>query len=84
MSEEKTAYVFQFFQKSSVAAVRITAGTLRLCDKIHILGNTTDFIQTIESMQIKDKSISEANSADEVGIRVQERVRPNDVVYKVI
>jgi U32 family peptidase len=83
MPEEKVGEVFQFFQKSSVAAVRMTGGTLNVGDKIHILGNTSDFTQTVETIQADRKPLLEASEGEEVGIKVTDRARPNDVVYKV-
>jgi translation elongation factor EF-Tu-like GTPase len=83
MAENKVGEVFQFFAKPSVAAVRITDGQLKLGDKIHVLGHTTDFTQTVDSLQVDRKPIEEAKAGDSVGIRVHDRVRPNDVLYKV-
>ncbi|GAI15070.1 unnamed protein product, partial [marine sediment metagenome] len=53
-------------------------------DTIHIKGHTTDFEQEIESMQIENEPVKEAKSGDSIGIKVKERVRPHDLVYKVI
>ena len=84
MPENKVGEVFQYFQKAMVAAVRVTDGGLKVGDRIHILGNTTDFAQKVDSMQVEREQIKEAKPGDEVGIRVADRVRPNDVVYKVV
>jgi translation elongation factor EF-Tu-like GTPase len=83
MAEVKVGEVFQFFAKPSVAAIRITDGALKVGDKIHVLGHTTDFTQTLDSMQVDRKPIEDAKAGDSVGIRVHDRVRPHDVVYKV-
>jgi translation elongation factor EF-Tu-like GTPase len=83
MPETKVGEVFLFFQKSSVAAVKITDGTLKVADKVHILGNTTDFTQTVDSMQVERQQIQDAKPGDQVGIKVADRVRPNDIVYKI-
>jgi translation initiation factor IF-2 len=84
MSETKAGEVFEFFQKPSVAAVRITDGTLKVGETIHILGNTTDFAQNVESMQVEHGQVQEAKAGEQIGIKVQDRVRPHDVVYKVV
>lgn len=84
MAETKVGVVFQFFAKPSVAAVRMTDGTLKVGDRVHILGNTTDFTQTVDSIQVDRNPIQEANAGSQVGIKVKERVRPNDTVYKVM
>lgn len=83
MPESKVGEVFQFFAKPSVAAIKLTDGSLKIGDKIHILGATTDFTQTVSSMQVDKASIEEANQGDSIGIQVADRVRPNDTIYKV-
>ncbi|MBD3387725.1 MAG: translation elongation factor-like protein [Candidatus Altiarchaeales archaeon] len=83
MPETKVGEVFQFFAKPSVAAVRIVDGSLKVGDRIHIIGHTTDFTQTVDSMQVEKETVEEANAGDSIGIKVLDRVRPHDSVYKV-
>jgi len=83
MAETKVGIVFQYFSKPQVAAVRLNDGALKVGDSIHILGNTTDLKQHVDSMQVHNQPITEAPVGSEIGIRVEDRVRPNDVVYKV-
>jgi selenocysteine-specific translation elongation factor len=52
-------------------------------DRIHIKGHTTDMELTVGSMQINNVDVSEAKAGDAVGIKVTERVRRGDAVYKV-
>ena len=84
MVEEKIGIVEHFFTKISVAAVKITDGELRIGDTIHIVGATTDFKQKVESMQINKQPVEVARPGDEVGIKVIDRVREHDIVYKVV
>ncbi|HDM25607.1 MAG TPA: hypothetical protein ENG24_03320 [Thermoplasmatales archaeon] len=84
MVEEKVGVVEHFFTKISVAAIKITDGELKVGDTIHIVGATTDFKQKVESMQINKQPVEIAKPGDEVGIKVIDRVRENDVVYKVV
>jgi translation elongation factor EF-1alpha len=65
-----------------VAAVELL-DVLKKGDKIHIKGATTDFEQEVDSIQIENNSVEEAKAGDSVGIKVKEKVRPNDKVYKV-
>jgi translation initiation factor IF-2 len=83
MPESKVGEVVKFFAKPSVAAIVITDGTLKPGDTIHFKGHTTDFTQKVDSMQIDNESVNEAAVGDDVGIKVDERVRPGDVAYKV-
>ncbi len=84
MAEEKVGVVDHFFTKLGVAAVKITDGELKIGDIIHFVGATTDFKQKVESMEINRKSIEIAKSGDDVGIKVKDRVREKDIVYKVV
>jgi len=82
MAEKEIGKVFIFFAKPSVAAIKLT-GDLKVGDKIHIKGHTTDLTQDINSMQVENKPVESAKSGDDVGIKVTDRVRPNDTVFLV-
>jgi putative protease len=83
MEEEKVGRVQKFFAKPSVAALEVTAGVLKVGDRLRFKGHTTDFEETITSMQMEMESIEEAKPGDLIGIKVKDRVRENDTVYKV-
>ncbi|MFH1314621.1 MAG: translation elongation factor-like protein [Candidatus Eisenbacteria bacterium] len=83
MAETKIGEIVKFFAKPSVAAIVITADGLNVGDTIRIKGHTTDFTQTVDSMQIDNQSVTEAKVGDDVGIKVTDRTRPGDVAYKV-
>ncbi|MFE3846104.1 EF-Tu/IF-2/RF-3 family GTPase [Thermoplasmatota archaeon] len=83
MVEEKIGVVEHFFTNVNVAAVRITSGELKVGDIVHFVGATTDFKQKIDSMQIDRKSVIKVKSGDDVGIKIKERVREHDIVYKI-
>jgi putative protease len=80
-NEEEIGRITHYFDKVGVAVIKLTA-PLKIGDKIHIKGHTTDFEQDVASMQIEHDSISEGKKGDAVGIKVNERVRGNDVVFK--
>jgi len=84
MEEKEVGKVISFFAKISVAAIEITKEELQVGDMVHIKGHTTDFQQSVESMQIENQCVSVAKVGDKIGVKVKERVRNNDVVYKVI
>lgn len=83
MEEKEIGYVSNYFSKISVAAVEITDGTLSVGDTLHFKGHTTDFQTKIESMQIEHQSVSQAQKGDSIGLKVSEKVRKEDKVYKV-
>lgn len=80
---EKVGEVSHYFTRINVAVIELTA-PLRIGDQIAIKGMTTNFEQTIESMQIEHESIKEAGEGDSIGLKVEERVREGDVVYKIL
>ncbi|MCK4368185.1 MAG: translation elongation factor-like protein [Dehalococcoidales bacterium] len=82
MPEEVIGKVSDFFARPVVAGIELT-GTLKLGDKIHVKGHTTDMELTIDSMQINNVDVTEAKAGDSVGVKLSERVRRGDTVYKV-
>jgi putative protease len=83
MPEQKVGEVMKFFPKPSVAAIRITEGSLKVGDRIKFKGHTTDFEDVIQSMQIENKAVEDAGVGALIGIKVKDRVRENDLVFKV-
>ena len=83
MIEEKIGLVEHFFTNVNVAAIKITEGELKIGDTIHFVGATTDFKQKIDSMQIDRNPVEMVKVGDDVGIKVKERVRIHDIVYKI-
>ena len=83
MVEEKIGVVTHFFNHINVAAIKITHHELTVGDTIHIKGAHTDFTQNVDRMEIDRKSIDQAKVGDEIGIKVMDRVREHDVVYKI-
>jgi len=83
MAEEKIGEVVKFFAKPSVAAVKITAGELKVGDTVKFSGHTTDFESTIDSMEINNEKVETAGVGDYIGVKVADRVRPGDEVLLV-
>jgi hypothetical protein len=84
MAEEKIGEVVKFFAKPSVAAVKITKGELHIRDTIKIFGHTTDVTHIVDSMEVNNQSVDQAVAGDYIGIKVADRVRPGDEVFKVV
>jgi len=83
MVEEKIGVVEHFFTNINVAAIKITNGNLKVGDTIHIVGAHTDLKQKIDSMQIDKNPVQSVKPGDAVGIKVKDKVREHDIVYKV-
>jgi len=82
MPEEIIGEVSDFFARPMVAGIDLTA-SLKLGDRIHIKGHTTDLELTVDSMQINNVDVKEAKAGDAVGVKVSDRVRRGDRAYKV-
>ena len=84
MAEVKIGRVTHFFGHLGVAAIEITDGELKAGDTIRIVGHTSDFTQTIDSMQVDGKPVAQVGAGQGgVGIKVPQHAREHDVVYKV-
>jgi len=86
MSEEElqeVGTVTHYYPRIGVVVVEVTA-PIKVGDRIRVRGSTTNFEQTIESMEIEHKRIEEAKPGDSIGLRVKERVREKDIVYKIV
>ena len=83
MEREKIGEVFHFFSKLGVAAIRLTDGGLKVGDTIQIQGPTTNLTETVDSMQIEQTQVTSASKGQSVGVRVKDKVRERDLVYRV-
>lgn len=80
--EKEIGKITHFFDKIEVAVVKLN-GKIKVGDKIHIKGQVTDFEQEIKSMQVEHKNIKQAKKGDDVGLKVDEKVRVSDKVFLV-
>ena len=81
--EKQVGVVAKFFAKPSVAAVKVTEGSIKKGDVLRFSGHTTEFTQGVTSMEVNNQPVEEANAGDFIGLKVKERVRENDKVYIV-
>ncbi|MBI4282777.1 MAG: translation elongation factor-like protein [Chloroflexi bacterium] len=82
MPEVEVGHVSDFFAHPVVAGINLTS-TLKVGDTIHITGHTTDVEMVVESMQVNNVNVSQASAGQAIGIKVPDRVRRGDTVYKV-
>ena len=83
MKKKLIGEISNYFGNISVAAFVITKGKLQVGDYIQIKGSTTDFSIKVESIQLEHKSIETAKSRDDIGIKVDQKVRRGDKVYLI-
>jgi putative protease len=84
MSEEdivEIGRITHFFSKISVAVIDLRA-PLSVGDTIVVKGPNTDYEQIVDSMQIEHKNVQRAEKGQSIGLKVAQRVRETDVVYK--
>lgn len=83
MERQEIGRISHYFGGPGVAALVLT-GELNVGDRIAVQGHTTDFEMVVKSMQVEHEAVQTAKAGDSVGIKVPERVREHDVVYKVV
>jgi selenocysteine-specific translation elongation factor len=83
MPEEKIGEISDFFARPVVAAIQLT-GSLKVGDKIQIKGHSTNVEIIVGSMQVHNAPVNEAKAGDPVGVKVPDRVRKGDIVYKIV
>ena len=79
---EKVGEVSHYFTKIGVAVIEVSS-PMKVGDQIAIKGMTTNFEQTIGSMQVEGENLEEANPGDDIGMKVADRVRKGDIVYRL-
>jgi len=83
MAEEvEIGRVNDYFAKIGVAGIDLT-GPLKVGDRIRIKGHTTELEEVVESIQVEHESVEEAKAGDKIGVKVEDRVRGGDHVYRV-
>ena len=83
MAEKQIGVISNYFDHVKVAAIKL-GGALKVGDKIHIVGGEdTDFQQKVASMQIHNDKVEKAKKGDEIGIKVNHKVRKGYKVSKV-
>ncbi len=82
MGEHAVGKVTHWFGHLGVAAVTLS-DALRVGDRIHVKGHTTDFTTTVDRMQVDHKDVTEAKPGDDVAVHFGQKAREHDVLLKV-
>ena len=82
--EMQVGKITHYFSKINVAVIEITDGSIKVGDEIHVKGHTSDFKQKVHSMQIEHEKVELAEPGQSIGMKMNEPVRANDLVYKEI
>ena len=83
MPEEEIGKVMEFFAHPVVAGIELSH-PLKAGERIHIKGATTDLELTVESLQVNNVNVTEASPGQQIGIKVPDRVRRGDTVYRLV
>jgi putative protease len=83
MAEEEIGRITHYFPKIGVAVIEVTAGGLKVGETIRVKGHTSDFTQTVESLQQEHLSVPEIKKGASAGMKVKEHVREGDKVFMV-
>ncbi len=81
--EEEVGRITHYFSKINVGVLELSKGELHVGDTIHIKGHTSDFYQKMESIQVENNPVDSAKPGEPVGIKVENPVRENDIIFKV-
>jgi hypothetical protein len=81
--EERIGSVIKFFEKTSIAAIKLDFGDLAVGDTIRLKGNNTDFTQKIEIMEFDHQPVQKATRGQFTGIKLSQAAKPFDLVYRV-
>jgi hypothetical protein len=82
--EERIGSVIRFFDKSSVAAVKLDFGDLAIGDIVRIKGSATDFTQKVEILEFDHQPVQKAIRGQFTGLKLSQPAKPFDLVYKVM
>ncbi len=82
MAEQLVGTVSHYYGKLEVAGIELS-GTLNVGDTVHILGHTSDFTQTVDSIQVEHETVESAEAGEPIAIKVNERTRVHDKVLVV-
>jgi translation elongation factor EF-Tu-like GTPase len=84
MSENQIGVVVNYYSKLGVAAVKVIRGDISKGDLLKYKGHTTDFTEAVTSMEIEKQPVEKVQEGDLVGVKVSQRVREKDKVYRVV
>ena len=83
-SEIEVGIVTHFFAHINVAGIEIKKGPIKVGDTLHFKGHTTDFEDKVASIQIEHDTVEEAKTGQSIGIKVSQKAREHDKVFKVV
>lgn len=80
MAEKEIGKVTHYFDKIGVAVVKVN-GSLKVGDQVKFKTRDGEFEQAVDSMQVEHEPIEKTKKGDEVGMKVDQKVKEGDKVY---
>lgn len=81
--EKLVGVVEDYFSHVGVIALTLQE-SLRVGDRIHVRGHTTEISQSVQSMQVDHAAVEQAAAGVGVGVRIDGKARQGDYVYKAV
>ncbi len=82
-NEEAIGVITHYYSHLGVAVAQLNKGSLKTGDTIHVKGHTTDFTQTVASMEYEHQHVDQAGAGQNIGLKVIDHAREHDIVYRV-
>ena len=82
MTGKRVGKVTHYFDHLNVAVLALTE-SIRVGETLHFLGHSTDFKQQVTSLQIEHKAVETAKPGEDVAMKVDQRVHPNDAIFRI-
>jgi selenocysteine-specific translation elongation factor len=82
MAEKEIGAVTNYFSKIGVAVIELS-GPLQVGDEVRVSGGDRDFVQKVESIQIEHQPIEKAEAGQEIALKLDQKARPGDAVFKI-
>jgi len=82
MTGKRVGKVTHYFDHLNVAVLALSEG-IRVGETLHFLGHSTDFKQQVTSLQIEHKAVETAKPGEDVAMKVDQRVHPNDAIFRI-
>ncbi len=82
MAEHLVGTVSHYWGGLGVAGIELSS-ELKAGDRIHIVGHTSDFTQTVDSIQVEHEVVESAKAGESIGVKVNERARVHDQILVV-
>jgi len=82
-NEMAVGVITHYYSHIGVAVTQLNTGSLKTGDMIHVKGHTTDFTQTVASMEYEHQHIDQAGAGQIVGLKIIDQAREHDIVYRM-